>query len=174
MAWSQSGFRDSPFLFCNLSFSMHKERTLFDAGGREVASTMQKMFSAKTVTYICSGAEPNEVSWLAEVKRKVLSSHPQVEVFFSGNTSKVADLGVQGTSNLRVFRISNRAGHLVADMTRDQVGWWARICGAPETYTLRVFPGVDSAFMVVLFTIIVEMCVERRRRQRRAAAAASH
>lgn len=139
--------------------SMHRKRAVYDNSGQAICSTMTKVFSVKNITLICSGADPKESLKVAEVRKVFFSFSPQAHVFFKGNKSSNPDILIKGSFGERSFQIANNAGRIFAEVSRDLYSAAARLYGK-DTYYLRIFPGVDTALMVVLVTIIEEVFVE--------------
>ncbi|GKU92210.1 hypothetical protein SLE2022_072440 [Rubroshorea leprosula] len=135
-------------------WNLQKKRVMRDPADFPVLTMREKAFTWRHRWLIHQGEGSDRKNLLCTVRlSQALQIKRQLDVFLAGNQTKDCDFHVTGSLSSLSFKVY-RGKTIIAEVIHSFT--WESFCKGKESFTVRLQPEVDYAFIVALIVIIQE------------------
>ncbi|GLT92897.1 hypothetical protein SLE2022_107090 [Rubroshorea leprosula] len=135
-------------------WNLKRKRVMRDPAGLPVLTMREKAFTWRHQWLIHQGEGSDSKDLLCTVQTShALQFKRQLDVFLAGNQTKDCDFHITGSLSSLSFKV-HKGNSVLAEVIHNFT--WGSFCKGKDSFTMRVQPDVDYAFIVALTVIIQE------------------
>eukprot|EP00270_Netrium_digitus_P006925 TRINITY_DN199_c0_g2_i7.p1 TRINITY_DN199_c0_g2~~TRINITY_DN199_c0_g2_i7.p1 ORF type:complete len:248 (+),score=60.11 TRINITY_DN199_c0_g2_i7:169-912(+) len=146
------------------ALSLKHHRVLMDEAQRPIASFLRKVLSMHKIVFMTRGLDfdPRRKGYILKARKKMLSLHPEIQVFYASNSSHKPNIKITGALMTGgSYTVKEVDGTVLAEVIKGldiEVGGEVEV--DKDTFFCKIPAGVDTALALGLVCITQELLIK--------------